>query len=144
MPAARVVKPPRAAPSKPSNHATRGSANSLIPANRHAATIGTRLRKNIKNLTEEEWSRFVQALKVIKDRSRPGGVIPIYDEFCALHMGAIEMHKAWRRDHGETFNDAGNADPGHDNPSCVYPHGSHGYLISGGLQVSSMASSTSS
>src|SRR5258707_14110318 len=125
MPAARVLKPPKAAPPKPSSNATQDSAYRIAPTNRRPATIGSRIRKNIKNLTQDEWSRFVQALKVMKNRTRPGGVIPIYDEFCAIHMGAVEMHKAWRREHG---NGVENADPGHDNPSYVFPHDSHVHL----------------
>lgn len=83
----------------------------------HRGVIGTRIRKNAKDLTPDEWSRFINALKVIKGRSRPGGVVSIYDEFSALHMGAVEMHRTWRRAHPDIKrNDLGNSDPAHDNP----------------------------
>jgi len=82
-----------------------------------AGTIATRVRKNAKNLTQDEWVRFINALKGIKNRSRPGGVMSIYDEFSALHMGAVEIHRNWRREHPYvTRNDLGNSDPAHDNP----------------------------
>ena len=82
-----------------------------------AGTIATRVRKNAKDLTQDEWVRFINALKGIKNRSRPGGVVSIYDEFCALHMGAVEMHRTWRREHPNVNrNDLGNSDPAHDNP----------------------------
>lgn len=91
--------------------------------NRTGGTINTRTRKNAKDLTLDEWTRFITALKAIKGRSRPGGVISIYDEFCALHMGAVEIHRTWRRANppsrfkaDQLRNDAGNSDPAHDNP----------------------------
>jgi hypothetical protein len=84
---------------------------------RRPGTIATRIRKNVKDLTPDEWARFVNALKAIKGRSRPGGVISIFDEFSALHMGAVEMHSTWRRAHPNVSrNDIGNSDPAHDNP----------------------------
>ena len=87
---------------------------------RRAGTIATGVRKNAKDLTTDEWARFIRALKAIKNRSRPGGVISIYDEFSALHMGAVEIHRTWRREHPNVHrNDIGNSDPAHDNPSYV-------------------------
>jgi hypothetical protein len=88
-----------------------------------AGTTGTRVRKNAKDLTADEWSRFIRALKGIKHRSRPGGVVSIYDEFSALHMGAVEVHRNWRRKHNDKSdqqvlpNTFGDLDPAHDNPS---------------------------
>ncbi|KAF8638949.1 hypothetical protein AX16_010423 [Volvariella volvacea WC 439] len=87
------------------------------------ATIGSRVRKNAKHLTAEEWKRFIAALKAIKSRSRPGGVVSIYDEFTALHMGAVELHRTWRRQHQKVSrNDVGWADPAHDNPGFLPWH----------------------
>lgn len=82
-----------------------------------ASTIATRVRKNAKDLTQDEWVRFVNALKGIKNYSRPGGVLSIYDEFSAVHMGAVEIHRTWRREHPfVAHNDLGKSDPAHDNP----------------------------
>ncbi|KAF9473237.1 Di-copper centre-containing protein [Pholiota conissans] len=85
-------------------------------ASNHPATLSTRLRKNAKNLSPDEWTRFVVALKVLKARTRPGGVVSIYDEFCALHMGAVEINRNWRRMHAATDASEGPRDPAHDNP----------------------------
>jgi hypothetical protein len=85
--------------------------------NPRAGALATRTRKNAKDLTADEWARFIAALKGIKHKSRPGGVISVYDEFSALHMGAVEIHRTWRRHHPEVKrNDLGNSDPAHDNP----------------------------
>lgn len=88
------------------------------------STIGTRVRKNIKHLTQDEWARFINALKVIKGRSRPGGSISIYDEFTALHMGAVELYRTWVRKWQDKNLDPVDlkkpwADPAHDNPGCA-------------------------
>lgn len=82
------------------------------------ATLGTRVRRNVKELSVEEWSKFVNVLKVLKSRIRPGGVVSIYDEFSAIHMGAVEMNRAWKRRHfnPKTNSEKGPADPAHDNP----------------------------
>lgn len=83
-------------------------------------TLSTRIRRNVKDLSPEEWGKFVNALKVMKTRTRPGGVVSIYDEFTALHMGAVEMNRNWRRSHGHfdglCSSKDGPADPAHDNP----------------------------
>lgn len=94
----------------------------MSPYNKPGA-LGTRVRRNVKDLSPQEWGRFVNALKVMKARTRPGAVVSIYDEFTALHMGAVEMNRNWRRSHehlGSVYvSEDGPADPAHDNPGRV-------------------------
>lgn len=90
-----------------------------IPAYNRPGTLHTRIRQNVKDLSPDAWARFVGALKTLKTRIRPGGVVSIYDEFCALHMGAVELNREWRRKAGAQ--DANQpADPAHDNPGCEF------------------------
>lgn len=68
------------------------------------------IRKNAATLTEEEISRFVNAVKVLKSTINPardGTPISIYDQFVATHLGSFDV--AGRLDpNGLTF-----ANPGH-------------------------------
>ena len=84
-----------------------------------AGTLSTRIRKNAKDLTSAEWTCFIGAIKALKARTRPGGVVSIYDEFCAMHMGAVEINRNWRRTHAAAGEAMAPADPGHNNPGCV-------------------------
>jgi len=85
-------------------------------------TLGTRVRKNVKDLSQDEFGRFVNILKTMKSRTRPGGVVSLYDKFSAIHMGAVELNRYWRRKNSSGPSDtlssthAGPPDPAHDNP----------------------------
>ncbi|MGK7958336.1 MAG: tyrosinase family protein [Crocosphaera sp.] len=56
-----------------------------------SAVYGQAVRKNATTLTSDEIARFVNALDTIKNTTRPGSTIPIYDEFVALHDGVFSF-----------------------------------------------------
>ncbi|KAF4612866.1 hypothetical protein D9613_011198 [Agrocybe pediades] len=91
-------------------------------------TLGTRMRKNAKDLTPDEFARFIQVLKTMKARTRPGGIVSLYDEFAAMHMGAVELYKYWQRSNADVSTESsynpsnGPADPAHDNPGFLPWH----------------------
>ena len=61
---------------------------SLLGTSAIAATV---VRKNVVDLTPQEKTDFVDAVKAIKNIIPEGSNIGIYDQFAAIHLGAMAM-----------------------------------------------------
>jgi tyrosinase len=66
-----------------------GASKRLI-RRRNRRNIGT-VRKNVVDLTSEEKRAFVQALQTLKQTFPEGSQVSIYDQFVAIHIGAMGL-----------------------------------------------------
>ncbi|BAZ31278.1 tyrosinase [Cylindrospermum sp. NIES-4074] len=71
------------------------------------------VRKNAVDLTSEEKKDYVNAVKALKNIYTPGSSISLYDQFVAVHQGAMSI---LRQDELQTHSDAGHMDNS-NNPS---------------------------
>ncbi|MBN3923022.1 tyrosinase family protein [Nostoc sp. NMS4] len=64
---------------------------SVISLFSNPAIAATLVRKNVVDLTPQEKTDFVNAVKAIKNIIPEGSKISIYDQFAATHLGAMAM-----------------------------------------------------
>ena len=90
-------------------------AISLFVAPANAATLA--VRKNVVDLTTDEKNRFVNAIQTLKTTIPDNSQISIYDQFIAIHRGAMSVIH-WHEEH----QDYHKTDAAHENSSFLPWH----------------------
>lgn len=75
------------------------------------------VRKNVVDLTSEEKNNFVNAIKTLKTTIPEGSALSIYDQFVAVHLGAMSVIH-WHEEHQHHHN----IDTAHENSGFLPWH----------------------
>ncbi len=74
-----------------------GQMNGNRPISRKITVKGATVRKNVVDLTSEEKHAFVNALLTLKNTVPKGSKLSIYDQFVAVHVGAMGLMSNYAR-----------------------------------------------